>query len=252
MTTSGVSEKTEQQPTVIRSGHLILGNVTGDEDVLLQGRIEGTFSTSKMLTVHPTGIIKGDVTVKGAVVSGVIVGNITASDFVELTRECRVVGDIRAPRVMIADGARYRGRVAMREIELRREWEKPAPRVESKSLRSVPKPPPPPAPVAAAVRAQPVVNEAKKPSVKPLPPPPPKLERLEAAEGPKKKVVINVPQAQPQGDKTQTVAMLMRAAALYRDAGSNVRALQMLGQAQKLQEASDDGSGAAYGHGEGE
>ena len=62
---------------------------------------------------------------------------------------------------------------------------------------------------------------------------------MENSEAPKKKVVINIPQGNA-ADKTQTVAMLMRAAALYRDADSNVRALQMLGHAQKLQEAAEE------------
>lgn len=221
----------ELPQTTISAGHFVLGTITGDEDFTIAGRVEGEISISKTLTLLASGIVKANVTVKSAVISGVLVGDITATDCVELTKDCRMVGDIRAPRVIIADGARFRGRVAMREVEART---RPAPRTETRgSLRSVPKPPPPPGRTST--------GEVRKAASKPLPPPPPKISTAESSDGPKKKVVINVPQA-VEGDKTQTVAMLMRAAALYRDAGSNVRALQMLGHAQKLQEEQDEES----------
>ena len=61
-------------------------------------------------------MVKANVTVKNAIVSGVVVGNIEATESVELTHEGRMVGDIRAPRVIIVDGASFRGRVDMGEL----------------------------------------------------------------------------------------------------------------------------------------
>ena len=78
--------------------------------------MEGELTLTKTLIVEPSGVVKANVTVKNAMVSGVVVGNIQATESVELTHEGRMVGDIRAPRVIIVDGASFRGRVDMGEL----------------------------------------------------------------------------------------------------------------------------------------
>src|SRR4029079_10048430 len=103
--------------TVIGPSILISGKLTGDEDLTVRGRVEGELSLSKTLIVETSGVLKAAVEVKSAIVSGVVVGNINATESVELTREGRMVGDIRAPRVIIVDGASFRGRVDMGEVE---------------------------------------------------------------------------------------------------------------------------------------
>jgi hypothetical protein len=61
-----------------------------------------------------------------AVVSGVVVGNLTATDSVELTESGRRVGDIRAPRVIINEGALFKGQVDMGDIDSRGGESRPA------------------------------------------------------------------------------------------------------------------------------
>src|SRR5512136_2098519 len=104
--------------TIIGESILINGNLNGDEDLTVRGRVEGTVTLTKTLTVEPTGIVKAEVQVKNCVIAGVVVGNVTASESVELTKEGRMVGDISAPRVIIVDGASFRGRVDMGDLEL--------------------------------------------------------------------------------------------------------------------------------------
>jgi len=187
--------------TVIGPSILINGKLTGDEDLTVRGRVEGELSLTKTLIVEPSGVVKANVTVKNAVVSGVVVGNIQATESVELTQEGRMVGDIRAPRVIIVDGASFRGRVDMGELPPGRSLpERTTPRAQLRpSVRSLPAPPPRPA-AAAATRsgsvAAPVV--AKKPgagmpgirseTARPTPPPPPAPPVVAA--GAKKKVVL--------------------------------------------------------------
>src|SRR3712207_230808 len=79
----------------------ISGKLRGDENLTVRGRVEGELTLSRTLVVEPSGVVEAHVAVKSAVVSGVVVGNIHASESVELTREGRMVGDIRAPRVLI-------------------------------------------------------------------------------------------------------------------------------------------------------
>ncbi len=103
--------------TVVGQSILISGKLTGDEDLTVRGRVEGELTLSRTLIVEPSGVVKANVAVKNAIVSGVVVGNINATESVELTREGRMVGDIHAPRVIIVDGASFRGRVDMGEVE---------------------------------------------------------------------------------------------------------------------------------------
>jgi cytoskeletal protein CcmA (bactofilin family) len=103
--------------TVIGENIRITGHVSGEEDLTVFGWVEGTVELSQSLHVEPSGIIKANVSVATAVVSGVVVGNITASTAVELLEGGRMVGNIVAPRVVIADGAAFRGHIDMGEVD---------------------------------------------------------------------------------------------------------------------------------------
>jgi cytoskeletal protein CcmA (bactofilin family) len=185
----GVS--TPRDNTVIGPSILISGKLTGDEDLTVRGRVEGELSLSKTLIVETSGIVKANVAVKNAVVSGVVVGNISATESVELTKEGRMVGDIRSPRVIIVDGASFRGRVDMGNAEPRKEGEsRPAsrPAVVRPVIRAAPvaaKPVVKPA-AAAATGSKPAPPPAPAPARPPAPPPAP----LALAEAGKKKVFL--------------------------------------------------------------
>ena len=93
----------------------IKGDLTGNEDLTIEGKLEGRiFLKDHNLTIGENGDIKADVQAKGVVVIGKLVGNITAQDKVELAATGSMRGDISAPRVMIADGAQFRGSIDMK------------------------------------------------------------------------------------------------------------------------------------------
>jgi cytoskeletal protein CcmA (bactofilin family) len=186
--------------TVIGQSILISGKLTGDEDLTVQGRVEGELTLTKTLIVEPSGVVKANVAVRNAIISGVVVGNINATESVELTKEGRMVGDIRAPRVIIVDGASFRGRVDMGDVEPGRlPSERPARPVVRPQLRpgaAPPRPPPPPARPEAKGKAP--AAPAALPAAKPPPPPPPPAEKKEpvaptppvVGAGAKKKVIV--------------------------------------------------------------
>ena len=206
--------------TVVGPSILISGKLTGDEDLTVRGRVEGELTLSKTLIVETTGVVKANVAVKNAIVSGVVVGNINATESVELTREGRMVGDIRAPRVIIVDGASFRGRVDMGDVEPGRlPAERPTLARPAAPARPVMRPgttgparpalpgarPAPPAPVAARPAATVATRPAPPPppgaaAARPAPPAPPAptaaATRPEppappvVAEGARKKVVV--------------------------------------------------------------
>jgi cytoskeletal protein CcmA (bactofilin family) len=104
--------------TIIGESILINGNLNGDEDLTVRGRVEGTLTLTKTLVVEQTGVVRAEVQVKNCVISGAVVGNVTASESVEITKAGRMVGDISAPRVIIVDGATFRGRIDMGEVDV--------------------------------------------------------------------------------------------------------------------------------------
>jgi cytoskeletal protein CcmA (bactofilin family) len=99
--------------TNVGPGIRISGRVTGEEDLHVEGRIDGAIQLSDTLFVAPGGIVAAEVEAHNVVVSGVIVGNVTARDCVTLHAGAKLVGDITAPRLVIADGAAFKGNVRM-------------------------------------------------------------------------------------------------------------------------------------------
>ena len=99
--------------TVIGSSIVIDGEITGDEDLVIQGTVKGRISLRESLFVESSGVIEADIETANVEVSGQVTGNISASEKVELRANCKVVGDIRAPRILIADGAVFKGSVDM-------------------------------------------------------------------------------------------------------------------------------------------
>jgi cytoskeletal protein CcmA (bactofilin family) len=99
--------------TVIGSTIVIDGEITGDEDLVVQGTVKGRVALSQNIHVEENGSLEANVETATITVLGAVTGDIAASERAELKSNCRVVGDIRAPRVLIADGASFKGNVDM-------------------------------------------------------------------------------------------------------------------------------------------
>jgi len=92
----------------------INGDVTGEEDLVIQGRIEGTVSLgTHAVTVGPEGRVKADITGRIVTVEGRVEGNILGQEHIALRSSAEVEGDLIAPRVSLEDGAAFRGRIDM-------------------------------------------------------------------------------------------------------------------------------------------
>ncbi|MDF1565725.1 MAG: polymer-forming cytoskeletal protein [Deltaproteobacteria bacterium] len=166
--------------TIVGDSSLIKGHLEGDEDLTVFGRVEGSVRLSRTLMVEPSGIVKAEVSVRNAVVNGVVVGNITASDAIELTEQARVVGDLTAPRVIIVDGASFRGQVDMGDLDIKRPATSPRPASVPRPVsRPMSRPAPAPAPAAKpAPAAEPAPKAAAPaPAAKKAPAAPPKPPR---------------------------------------------------------------------------
>jgi cytoskeletal protein CcmA (bactofilin family) len=104
--------------TIIGDSILVAGDLTGDEDLTVRGRVEGTVTLTQTLVVDQTGAVNAEVRVKNCVIAGVVMGNVTATESVEITAHGRMVGDITAPRVIIVDGATFRGNIDMGAVDV--------------------------------------------------------------------------------------------------------------------------------------
>jgi cytoskeletal protein CcmA (bactofilin family) len=99
--------------TVIGSSIVIDGEISGDEDLVIQGTVKGKISLRESLFVEGSGVVEADIETQNVEIAGRVTGNIHATDKVELKADCRVVGDVKAPRILIADGASFKGNVDM-------------------------------------------------------------------------------------------------------------------------------------------
>jgi cytoskeletal protein CcmA (bactofilin family) len=104
----------EKGPVNIGKSVIIKGELTGSEDLTIEGHVEGKIELRQnVLTIGPNGRIKAQVFAKSVVILGEVTGNVTASEKVDLRDNGSVDGDIAAPRVAIAEGAHFRGSIDM-------------------------------------------------------------------------------------------------------------------------------------------
>lgn len=104
-------------PCVIGKGIHIKGNLSGAEDLVIEGQVEGHISLKNHLTIESTGQIVAEIATRSLSIQGEVSGNIEADEMVAVNADAKVVADIRAPRVIIEDGARFKGRIDM-DVEL--------------------------------------------------------------------------------------------------------------------------------------
>lgn len=97
----------------ISQGIKIKGEVTGSEDLFVDGVVEGKLSltTNSCLTVGPNGHVKADVHAREVIVRGRIDGKVTGRDKVQLWSTGQVTGEVQTERLAIEDGALLRGKV---------------------------------------------------------------------------------------------------------------------------------------------
>jgi len=91
----------------------IQGELLGDEDVLVEGRVEGRVAVSKAFRVGLRGVVLAEVEAGTVAIAGHVVGNVRAVERVELLPTGTLEGDIHAPRIVIGEGARFTGRIDM-------------------------------------------------------------------------------------------------------------------------------------------
>lgn len=92
----------------------LTGNLVGSEDLYVEGRIQGKIDLAQnALTVGPKGRVSAEVHARVVHVEGEVDGNLRGEEVIVLRKSARVRGDLTAPRVVIEDGARFKGTIDM-------------------------------------------------------------------------------------------------------------------------------------------
>ena len=104
---------TASSKTLIGSGSRVVGDLISDEDVMLDGQIEGKIRAERLVTIGAGGELEGDVQARSVIVGGKVRGQILASERAELSATAVVHGSVQAPKIIIAEGAHLQGNVAM-------------------------------------------------------------------------------------------------------------------------------------------
>jgi cytoskeletal protein CcmA (bactofilin family) len=128
---------------------VIKGDLTGSEDLTIEGQVEGKIELRQnVLTIGANGKIKAQIFAKIVIVQGEVQGNITATERIDIRDNGSVDGDLSSPRIAIADGAHFRG-----SIDMQRQAAKPG---ETKAAEV--RPAGPAVPASPAVPAAPAVK----------------------------------------------------------------------------------------------
>jgi cytoskeletal protein CcmA (bactofilin family) len=107
--------KPAEGSTVIGKSVIIRGDLSGNEDLYLDGDIEGTITlTESRLTIGPNARVRADITVRDIIIFGLLTGNVQATGRVDLRQSATVNGDILAGRLSIEESAILKGRVELK------------------------------------------------------------------------------------------------------------------------------------------
>ncbi len=99
--------------TVIGNSIIVDGEITGDEALVVQGTVKGRIALEESVFVENSATLEADVEAEAIEISGVVTGNVTAQTRVEIKADGKMVGDVKSPRILIADGALFKGNIDM-------------------------------------------------------------------------------------------------------------------------------------------
>jgi cytoskeletal protein CcmA (bactofilin family) len=100
------------QTSYLGPGLVIKGEISGNEDLRLDCNLEGRVSIGGFrLTVGTGALIAAEIVAREAVISGEVIGNISAMDRIEINKNASVVGNLRTGKIMVEEGAYFKGSV---------------------------------------------------------------------------------------------------------------------------------------------
>jgi cytoskeletal protein CcmA (bactofilin family) len=134
---------------VLGKSVIVKGQIYSREDLTIDGEVEGTVELQEhRLTVGPNGKVTAGIKAREIVVLGTIHGNVETTDKIDIRKDAKLVGDIKTARVVIEDGAYFKGNIDIVRVETPRV--QPAPQAVKPQPQPVASAPAPAAPAMAA------------------------------------------------------------------------------------------------------
>lgn len=102
--------------SVIEQGLAVIGDLVGEDRLIVKGTVKGSVFLQKgEVSVEPTGYIEGEIVAQNVMFAGEILGNITALTRLQVTPSAKVIGNLQAAQIVIEDGAKFSGKMEIRE-----------------------------------------------------------------------------------------------------------------------------------------
>ena len=111
---SSSSSAQRRRVTHIAAGSRVEGTLSGPTELLIEGEVDGEIRVESAVMIGTEGVVRGPIWAQVVRVGGRVFGDVQAADRVEVAPSGGLEGDISAPRVVIAEGAFFKGRVDMR------------------------------------------------------------------------------------------------------------------------------------------
>jgi cytoskeletal protein CcmA (bactofilin family) len=100
---------------------IVKGQIFSREDLTIDGEVEGTVELQEhRLTVGPNGKVMASIKAREVVVLGTVHGNVETTDRIDIRKEAKLVGDIKTARIVIEDGAYFKGNIDIARVEASR------------------------------------------------------------------------------------------------------------------------------------
>ena len=87
--------------------------ISGEEPITILGTVKGKVAVAQGVIVEAGATVEADIEGQTVTISGKVTGNVTAREKLELRPESKMVGNAKAPRIVVADGATFKGNVDM-------------------------------------------------------------------------------------------------------------------------------------------
>lgn len=117
---------------VLGKSVIVKGQIFSREDLTIDGEVEGTVELQEhRLTVGPNGRLTASVKAREIVVLGTVHGNVETTDKIEIRKDAKLVGDIKTARIVIEDGAYFKGNIDIVRAEAPRPAAQPSPKPQA-------------------------------------------------------------------------------------------------------------------------
>ena len=110
---SEAPEPRSRHVSVIGPDIMIEGSITGRENLMVEGEVNGSINLQSDLRIGSQARVEATVHARNVAVEGTVIGDVSADQKIELVATARVDGNMKAPKIVIAEGAKFRGAVDM-------------------------------------------------------------------------------------------------------------------------------------------